>query len=194
ALAAHRSAGELPPKNVRNSVMLRQPLVHEAVVRRHEIENATIPVDDALEEQLHLTDHRPAQVVVEVRELERVRYLVAKIAEIEPLSREIAHERFGLWIRQHAPNLSIEHCRILQLTALGHVEQRFVRNAAPQEERQTRRERSIGKAVDRPRSDSGRIRFDAQQKLGAGKYAAQGHVDATVERAGLLPPLLIKLD
>src|SRR5262249_7648770 len=127
-------AAKLAPVNVRDVVMPRQALVDEAVIRRHEIENVAIPVDDALEEQLDLAHHRPAQVVVEVGELERVRDFVAQVAEIQPLSGEVTDERLGLRIGDHALHLAIEYSRISQLTVRRGIEQFLVRNAAPDEE------------------------------------------------------------
>ena len=68
------------------------------------------------------------------------------------------------------------------------LEQIVVRNAAPQEERQPRRQREIRQAVRGAGSDARRIGLDAQQELRTGEDAAQRHVDAAVEGAGLLAP------
>ena len=49
--------------------MLREPLVHERVVGRHQIENVPVLADNASKEQLRLAPERVAQVVVEIRKL-----------------------------------------------------------------------------------------------------------------------------
>ena len=70
-----RHAAELRAVDVRDAVVLGQPLVDERVIRRQQIEDAAIFVDDAVEEQLDLalerrragcrrsreTDSRPAR-------------------------------------------------------------------------------------------------------------------------------------
>ena len=54
--------------DVRDAVVLGEPLVDERVIRRQQIEHAAIFVDDAVEEQLDFALERLAQVVVEIRE------------------------------------------------------------------------------------------------------------------------------
>ena len=63
-----RHAAELRAVDVRDSVVLRQPLVDERVVRLQQIEDAAVFLDDAGEEQFGLALERVAQVVVEIRE------------------------------------------------------------------------------------------------------------------------------
>ena len=84
-----------------------------------------------------------AQVVVEVGELERVGLLVPQVAQVQPLAGEVLDERVRLRIGQHAPHLLLEHRRLLQLAPRRRVEQLVVRNAAPQEERQPRRQLEV---------------------------------------------------
>ena len=67
-LRGQRHAAELRAIDVRDSVVLRQPLVDERVIRGQQIEDAAILMDDAAEEQLDLALVRRPQVVVEIRE------------------------------------------------------------------------------------------------------------------------------
>ena len=63
-----RHAAELRSIDVRDSVLLRQPLVDERVIRGQQIEDAAILMGDAAEEQFDLALVCRAQVVVEIRE------------------------------------------------------------------------------------------------------------------------------
>ncbi len=91
-----RHAAELRAVDVRNAVVLGQPLVDECVVRRQQIEDAAIFVHDAAEEQFDLALERAAQVVVEVREQVHDRLACLQRAHAQPLSGEVADQRFGL--------------------------------------------------------------------------------------------------
>ena len=63
-------------------------------------------------------------------------------------------ERVGLRIGQHPPHLLLEHRRLVQLALRGEVEQLVVGNAAPEEERQPRRQLEIADAVHRAGRDA----------------------------------------
>ena len=67
-LVGHRHAPEVAAVDVRNLVVLGQPLVDERVVGRQQIEHVVVLAHDAVEEQLGLALKRLPQVVVEVRE------------------------------------------------------------------------------------------------------------------------------
>ena len=66
-------AAEAAAVDVRNAVVLREPLVEERVVGLQQVEHAAVLAQDALEEQLRLLPERLPQVVVEVREQPQVR-------------------------------------------------------------------------------------------------------------------------
>ena len=70
--SASVDAPEVAAVDVRNAVVLREPLVDERVVRAQQIEHAAVLVHDALEEQLRFAAERLPQVVVEVREQPRI--------------------------------------------------------------------------------------------------------------------------
>ena len=96
--------------------------------------------------------HRVAQVLVELRiqrrrRARRRRSLLSSSHWLAKLSTS-ACERGS---REHAPHLLLEHGRIAQRSAHRRVQQLVVRNAAPQEERQPRREVEIAEAIRRRR-------------------------------------------
>ena len=59
-------------------------------------------------------------------------------AEEEPLAREVADERFGFAVFEHAGELLIEDFLVFQLALVGQGEQFIVRDAGPEEEGQAR--------------------------------------------------------
>ena len=65
---AERDAPELAAVDVRDAVVLGQPLVDERVVGRQQVDDAAILADDAVEQQLDFAAHRLAQRIVEVRD------------------------------------------------------------------------------------------------------------------------------
>ena len=64
---AERDAPELAAVNIRDAVVLGQPLVDERVVRRQQVDDAAVLADDAVEQQLDFAPHGVAQRIVEVR-------------------------------------------------------------------------------------------------------------------------------
>ena len=71
--ASSVDAAEAAAVDVRDAVVLREPLVEERVVRLQQVEHAAVLAQDALEEQLRLLAERLPQVVVEVGEQPQVR-------------------------------------------------------------------------------------------------------------------------
>ncbi len=78
--------------------MLGQPLVDERVVRRHQVKDVPVLMDDAAEKQLGLALKRLPQIIVEIRELERIGNHGAQIAQIQPLAGKVVDQRgrFGI--------------------------------------------------------------------------------------------------
>ena len=66
---------------------------------------------------------------------------------------------------------------------LGEVEQLVVRNAAPQEERQPRRELDVAQPMDGAGRDVRRILLDAEQEVRDRQHALERALDAAVEAA-----------
>ena len=62
---------------------------------------------------------------------------------MQPLPGEVADERLGLRIGQHPSNLLLEHGWLLQPSLSGDGQQLVIGNAAPEEEREPRRQIEI---------------------------------------------------
>jgi hypothetical protein len=69
-------------------------------------------------------------------------------------------------VDEHARNQLCQDPRLMQFAAARQVEQRIVRRAAPQKERQSRRQLEIGNAVRGTRRRGGRVGLNAERKSG----------------------------
>ena len=181
---------EVAAVDMRNAVVLRQPLVHERVTGRQQIEHAAVVAQDAVDEQLRLAAKGLSQVLVETWKVSRIRFLQLDVPKIQPLLGEIRDQRFGSGVGQHAPHLLVEHARRAELTATRQVEQLVVRDAGPEKERQARGELEIGDPVDLSVGHTGRVSFDAEQKLRAHQHAFDGALDTALEATLDTPPLV----
>ena len=76
-------------------------------------------------------------------------------------------------VGQHPPHLLLEHVGLAELARARDVEQLVVGDAAPQEERQPRRQLEVADAVRRLRRDAGGILLDAEQELRTHQHGAQ---------------------
>ena len=194
ASSVERDAAEMAAVDVRDAVVLREPLVHERVVGGQQVEHAAVFPDDALEEQLGLAAERLPQVVVEVRKLLRVRRLVAQVAQLQPLAREVAHQRVGRGSASMRRTCCSSTAGLARACRARQRQQSLVRDAAPQEERQSRRQLEIADAVHGARRRRRRVALDAEEELGIREDALQRHPDAAVEVAALLPPAVVERD
>ena len=107
-----------------------------------------------------------------------------QIPQIEQLRSEVADESVGSRVGEHAPHLLLQHTGIAELLLTGEVDQLVVRNAAPEEERQTRSQLQVADAI---RLTGGHVRwllFSAHEKLRARQQPPKRQLDAVVERAG----------
>ena len=136
-------AAEVAAVDARDPVVARQPLVHEGVVGRQQVQHAAVLAHHALEQQFRLAAERLAEVVVEVREVVLVRNRGPQVPQLQPLPGEVSDQRLGAAIGQHAAHLPLQHRRLPQLALRGHVHQLVVGDAAPQEEREARGELEI---------------------------------------------------
>ena len=96
---------------------------------------------------------------------------------------EVVDERPRARIGEHPANLRVEHGRLAKLPATGGVEQLVVWNAAPQKERQSRRQIQIADPIRAARRRAGRIPLDAEHELGADEHGAGRQLDPAVERS-----------
>src|SRR4051812_5093716 len=100
-ILSQHDAPEAAAVYVWNTVMACEPLIHECVVGREQIEDAAVLSQHALEEELGLAPERLAKVVVEIRELVLIRRGAFQISQVEPLAGKIVDERMRLRIGQH---------------------------------------------------------------------------------------------
>ena len=106
-----------------------------------------------------------AQVVVEVGKEVLVRCRAADIADVQPLAGEVVDERVGTRIGEHAPDLTLQLLGPAQPSCGRGVQQVVVRDAAPEEERQPRRQLEVAEAVNGSGLDPGGIALDAEDEL-----------------------------
>ena len=90
---AHAHATELAPEDAVDAVVASEAFVDERVVAVHQVEDAAVLSQHALEEEFGLTLKRLTKVVVEIREQVRVRDDAAKVAQVQPLPGEVVDER-----------------------------------------------------------------------------------------------------
>jgi hypothetical protein len=83
--------------------------------------------------------------------------------------------------------------RVLQPPAGGHVEQLLVGHAAPQKERQPRRELEVAEAIGGPRRRVRRVALEANQKVWIGEDSFQPELQARVESA-ITPAVRVKTE
>src|SRR6185436_8429315 len=101
--------------------------------------------------------------------------------QIQPLAGEVRRERLGPFVREHPMDLRLEHGRRVERVLRGEIEQLAVGDAAPEEERQARRELAIADAVHGRRRETGRILLDVETELRARENALQRFLDAALE-------------
>src|SRR4051812_41262384 len=123
--------------NMRNAVMLREALVQEGVVGIQQIGDAAIFAQDALEKELGLLAKCLTEIVVKIDETSEIRRDRLQGPEVQPLTREIRHEAARAGVGEHPAHLGLEKLRLPQITMRGGVEQRVIRQAAPEKKRQT---------------------------------------------------------
>ncbi len=163
--------------------MSGQPLVDESVIRRQQFQHAAIPAQNAIQKQIRFAAKCAAQRLVEIGEEDLVRLLGFNIPEVKPLFGKISHQRRGTRIRQHAAHLLFQHAGGTQLPLTGQIEQRIVRDAAPEKEREPGGQLQVSDRMRSPWRGVGRIALDAKQKLRADQKPLDGPLDPEVESA-----------
>ncbi len=177
-----RHAAEVAARHVRDAVVPREPFVDERVVRRQQLADRPVLTHLAFEKQPRLLLERRPEVVVEGREPRRVRPDARHVAQIEPLLEEVADQRVGAPVREHAPHLPVEHGRLTQRAVRRDTQQLVVGDAAPQEERDARGEVEVADRVRRALRDAGRIGFEPEEELRLDQQPRQRRLNARVER------------
>ena len=149
-----RDAAKVITVDIWNAVVTGQPLIQECVVGRQQFHHIAIVTQLTLDEKFGLAQERLAQVVVELGKRIGVRRHRAQVAQIQPLSGKVFDQGRRPRIGQHPPHLATQHIRFTQRSPLGQCQQFVVRNTAPQEERQSRRQLHIGHPISRCRGDT----------------------------------------
>ena len=124
---------------------------------------------------------RLTQVLIEVRKGGRIRLYSRDIAQEQPLTSEILHQRVRSRIGQHAPDLALQARRVAELAALGDREQLVVGYAAPQEEGQPRCELDLAHPVRSPGRHVRRIELDAENEFRRNENLQQRQSHAGLE-------------
>src|SRR5439155_14864783 len=88
---------------------------------------------------------------------------------------------FGARVGEHPLHLLFEHGWRVECLLFRDLQQLVIRDAAPQEERQTRRELEVGNAIRRLRRRALGLALEPKQKLRADEDAPQGELEARVE-------------
>ena len=108
-------APELGPIHARDAIELRQPLVEKGVARVEEIGQWPVLPQHVIEEQARLGLHGVAQFGIPLRKLLRVGLDYIKVTDLEPLAGEVVGQGGRALIRQHAPDLRVQHAGRPQL-------------------------------------------------------------------------------
>ena len=178
-----RRFAELTPDHVRDSVVLRQPLVHERVVRGEQLPHRPVLADDVAEEQLGLAEHRRLELVVEIRVAAHVGIDLVEVLQPQPLRGETRRQHVGAAIGQHPPRLPFERRGVSQPARLRHAHQLLVRTRRPEEKRQSRGEVEIAQRVGLACRCERRPLLEAEHEPGARQDAFERHPDAPFETA-----------
>ena len=101
------------------------------------------------------------------------------------MAREALRERRRALVGEHALDLALELIGLVQLAGDGGVDELVVGQAAPQEERQARRELEVADAVEAARRRVGRVLLDAEQELRRDEYVSERRLQAGLEVAAL---------
>ena len=185
-LVGQRHAPEVAAVHAGNPVVARELLVEKRRVRRQQLHDAAVGLQLIVEEQLRLAHERRAQVVVEPGKLRvGIGRQQPDVARLQPLAEEVVHQRGArARIGEHAPHLLIEDAaHRCSLPANRQIEQLIVGNAAPEKERQTRRELDIGQTIGGARRHRVGIGFDAEQEIRADQQPLERRANAAVEAA-----------
>src|SRR6185503_3095727 len=156
-------APEVAAIHVRDPVVASEPLVHERVVGGDQIHDAAILAQLRSNEQSRFLAERVAEVLVELRMRIDVWHDAGELADGQPLTREVVYERLRAAIGEHPAHLPFQRRTIAERALGGYGEELVIRNAAPEEEGQSRCEVELAHAI---RLARGRrwLALDAEQK------------------------------
>src|SRR5262249_13584330 len=146
-----------------------------------QVKHAAVFLQRARCEQFRFLLERVEKSLVEVRVESRIGNDFGYAPQIQPLRCEIAHQRNRARIPEHPPHLLIQDLRIAQLSLFRKRQQWLIGNAAPQKERQPRREFDIGEGVRLSGPGLWRVPQDPQQKVRVDEKPLQSKLDPGVK-------------
>ena len=192
--SVERDAAEVAAVDVRNAVVPRQPLVDERVVGGQQLERRCDPRAAGCRRTARSRAGTPRAGS------RRSRETGPDPASTSPTLRRSSHwpakfvdERLR---RADRPASAAPAARAppdpSACPRSASVEQLVVGNAAPQEERQARRELEVADAVRPRRRGAGRIALDAEQELRADEQPLERQLDARVEARRSARPVRVE--
>ncbi len=162
--------------------MTRETFVDERVIGREEVHDIAVFAHDAGKKQFRFLLEGQPQIVVEVRKFVGVGIDAVQISQMQPLTRKILRHRIRAWVGQHAAQLCFKDCGFVEAVSRRQIEQRVVRNAAPEKERQPRGEFDI---ADSCGVTVLRIALGAEHECWTCQQAPQRQLNAGIKRAFL---------
>ncbi len=132
-LVGERDAAEISTRDVRDAVDLGDPLVHERVVRREQVQHVAVFAHDAVEQQFGFPLVGLRELVVERREQQGVGMNLLDVLQPQPLRREPGRHRLAARVGEHPADLFFENRRSVQRAAGCQLLQLGVRDRAPDE-------------------------------------------------------------
>ena len=188
-----RHAPEVAAVDVGDAVVLRQPLVDERVVGREQIERRCGSRAGCCRgtARSRAASRRAASRRSRGTD-EVVGLLRVDVAQEQPLLGEVRDQRSRSRVGQHPAHLRVRAPPArAAVPATATFEQLVVGNAAPEEERQARRQLEVADADTTVAGGAGRLALDAEQELRADQQPLERALDAGVE-AGFGAALVIE--
>ena len=172
-LRPERHAAEVRSVNIGDAVVPGEPLVDERVVGGQQIDDVAILPHDAFEEQLRLAPEPLPQLVVPVG----IEHAVRATSPAGSAGRATARRSCSTSASDRGSASMRRTCcsstpGLLEPSLAGHVDQLVVRNAAPQEERQARRQLEVADAIRLDRTRTLRRLLSRRARETAGSPAA----------------------
>src|SRR5262245_3030184 len=131
-IAVEQNPAKFGAFHTRNLIKLRQALIEISVVTVDKIEDAAITVNDLLDKQLSLAEHRHPQVFFKFRKSLAVGSDRFELPQFEPLPPEVLHQRARFRIAQHTPDLRGENRRTPQGSLICTEQELVIRHTAPE--------------------------------------------------------------
>ena len=153
--------------------MLGEAFVEVGVVGAEEVEGGAVFANEAIDEEAGFGLEGGGEGGVEIGEELFVGFDGLEGAEAEPLGGEVVHEGGGARVGEHAADFAFEGLGVVQIG--GGVEEGFVGDGAPEEERQAGGEFEAGEGL------GGAIEFEAEEEVRGEEDVAESGGDGLGE-------------